>query len=108
MQDNGEPKRVLEIGSGPVPIHLISASRWSNDIVSSDFLEQNRLKFTQWLSAESKEEDNRWLAYARYVAGLENDGYYKRREVMKIIIILSVIQLTELIRTTQTRAINLL
>ena len=64
--------KVLEVGSGPVPIYVISASHWSNSIVCSDFLEQNREKLIQWLSA-GPEEDGTWLSYAHFVAQLESE-----------------------------------
>ncbi|KAI9561751.1 hypothetical protein GHT06_012712 [Daphnia sinensis] len=66
----GTAKKVLEVGSGPVPIYVISASQWTNWIVCSDFLEQNRQKLNEWLSAGGK-ADETWLSYARYVAQLE-------------------------------------
>lgn len=72
---DGTEKRVLEVGSGPVPIHVLSASRWSKSIICSDFLEQNRQKLTAWLSAAGHEADERWLPYAQYVAQLENNEY---------------------------------
>jgi nicotinamide N-methyltransferase/methyltransferase len=68
----GVAKKVLEVGSGPVPIYVISASHWSNSIVCSDFLEQNREKLIQWLSA-GHEEDGTWLSYAHFVAQLESE-----------------------------------
>lgn len=69
------PKRVLELGSGPVPVHLLSASRSKNEIICTDYLEQNRNKLNQWLSSDQKEEDDRWIPYAKYVAELESEGY---------------------------------
>ena len=57
-----------------MPIHIISASRRNNSVVSSDFLEQNRKQLSQWLSA-GHEADERWLPYAQYVAQLESEGY---------------------------------
>lgn len=68
----GIAKKVLEVGSGPVPIYVISASQWTDWIVCSDFLEQNRQKLTDWLSAGRK-ADETWLSYARYVAKLESE-----------------------------------
>lgn len=69
---DGVAKKVLEVGSGPVPIYVMSASHWSNSIVCSDFLQQNREKLTQWLSA-GREADGTWLSYAHYVAQLESE-----------------------------------
>lgn len=66
---------VLEIGSGPVPINMLSASRWSENIVSSDFLECNRDKMSQWLKKkhqdEHNEEDQVWLPFSTLVSHLE-------------------------------------
>ncbi len=70
--ENKNRKKVLEVGSGPVPIYVMSASRWSNSIVCSDFLQQNREKLTQWLSA-GREADEIWSSYALYVAQLESE-----------------------------------
>nr|CAH0104331.1 unnamed protein product [Daphnia galeata] len=72
-----EGRRVLEIGSGPVPISMISASRWSEWIVCSDFLEQNRQNIKQWLtmtaitSTAPGRHDETWLPFFRYVTELE-------------------------------------
>ncbi|XP_057375410.1 nicotinamide N-methyltransferase-like [Daphnia carinata] len=73
-----EKRRVLEIGSGPVPISMISASRWCEWIVCSDFLEQNRQKIKQWLMTANaqppppgQKHDETWLPFFRYVAQLE-------------------------------------
>lgn len=62
---------VLEIGSGPVPISMLSASRWSEWIVCSDFLERNRLKMSQWLTKQHDEEDRVWLPFSTFVHQLE-------------------------------------
>jgi nicotinamide N-methyltransferase/methyltransferase len=73
-------RRVLEIGSGPVPISMISASRWSEWIVCSDFLEQNRKNIKQWLTMTTitstaapgrRDDDETWLPFFRYVTQLE-------------------------------------
>lgn len=71
-------RRVLEIGSGPVPISMISASRWCEWIVCSDFLEQNRQKIKQWLAIASPpgHHDETWLPFFRYVAQLERAEYF--------------------------------
>ncbi len=80
-------RRVLEIGSGPVPISMISASRWCEWIVCSDFLEQNRQRIKQWLMTASaqppptpptpgQKHDETWLPFFRYVAQLERAEYY--------------------------------
>ena len=75
-----EKRRVLEIGSGPVPISMISASQWCEWIVCSDFLEQNRQKIKQWLSnvqpAPGQKHDETWLPFFRYVAQLERAEYF--------------------------------
>lgn len=68
------PKRILEVGSGPVPVHVLSASRWGDQIICSDFLEQNRVKFNHWLKF-GRQDDERWIPYAKYVAKLESEGY---------------------------------
>ncbi|XP_046642226.1 nicotinamide N-methyltransferase-like [Daphnia pulicaria] len=71
--ENKNRKKVLEVGSGPVPLYVMSASRWSNSIVCSDFLQQNREKLTQWLS-DGREADEIWSSYALYVAQLESES----------------------------------
>jgi hypothetical protein len=77
-----EGRRVLEIGSGPVPISMISASRWSEWIVCSDFLEQNRQNIKQWLtmtaitSTAPGRHDETWLPFFRYVTELERAEYF--------------------------------
>lgn len=67
-------KSVLEFGSGPVPILMFSASRWSENIISSDYSETSRLKLSQWLKLENgkyDQEDQLWLPFARFVHKLE-------------------------------------
>jgi len=67
-------KNVLEIGSGPVPVQLLSASRWSKNIVSSEFIEVNRLQLSQWLKLEtqySHAEDLIWFPFSDFVFKLE-------------------------------------
>ncbi|KAK4007523.1 hypothetical protein OUZ56_012680 [Daphnia magna] len=73
-----EKRRVLEIGSGPVPVSMISASSWSEWIVCSDFLEQNRQNIKHWLTmmtaatpAPGRHEVETWLPFFQYVAELE-------------------------------------
>ena len=74
-------RRVLEIGSGPVPISMISASLWCEWIVCSDFLEQNRQKIKQWLMTNTVVQppgrhDETWLPFFKYVAQLERAEYF--------------------------------
>ncbi|XP_046639230.1 nicotinamide N-methyltransferase-like [Daphnia pulicaria] len=81
MNKKKKGRRVLEIGSGPVPISMISASRWSEWIVCSDFLEQNRQNIKQWLLTMTAtttsaapgrhDDDETWLPFFRYVTELE-------------------------------------
>ena len=44
VDDNKEPKQrtVLDIGCGPSISNIISASKWSQDIILADFLDSNR------------------------------------------------------------------
>jgi nicotinamide N-methyltransferase/methyltransferase len=88
MNKKKKGRRVLEIGSGPVPISMISASRWSEWIVCSDFLEQNRQNIKQWLLTMTAtttstaaapgrhDDDETWLPFFRYVTELERAEYF--------------------------------
>lgn len=71
IENGTETRRVLEIGSGPVPIHMLSASRWTNWIVFSDYLEINRKKLCEWIARESSAVDEQWLTSAQYVSRIE-------------------------------------
>ena len=44
VDDNKEPKQrtVLDIGCGPSISNIISASKWSQNIILADFLDSNR------------------------------------------------------------------
>lgn len=59
---------------------MISASRRSEWIVCSDFLEQNRQKMARWLTPgreDDEERDAAWLLpFFRYVAQLERAEYF--------------------------------
>jgi len=76
-------KNVLEFGSGPVPILMLSASRWSDNIISSDYSETSRLKLSQWLQLENKKSDQEdlfWLPFARFVHKLEQEPSSSQKE----------------------------
>ncbi len=48
----GHMRRLLEIGGGPTIYQLISASRKVDEIVFSDFLEENRNEVKKWVFGE--------------------------------------------------------
>ena len=40
--ENPSEKRILDVGCGPSISNIISASKWSQNIILADFLESNR------------------------------------------------------------------
>jgi len=64
-------KRVLEIGTGPTVISMISASNWCSNILASDFLKCNRERISQWLQNDPTQRDI-WLPFFQFAAQLEN------------------------------------
>lgn len=70
-----ETRRVLEIGAGPVPIHMLSASRWTDWIIFSDYLDTNREKLMEWVNRPFSAVDYQWITSAQFVAKLEFEEY---------------------------------
>lgn len=63
-------KSVLDIGSGPSPITVMSASRFINDITMSDFVDENCQELEKWVNRKEGAHDFGYMF--KYVAKLEN------------------------------------
>ncbi|XP_076028534.1 nicotinamide N-methyltransferase-like isoform X1 [Oratosquilla oratoria] len=62
-------RRLLEFGSGPVPIYVAAASVYTSSITMSDVLDSNRQELQNWLAgAEAALE---WTPFLEYLAELE-------------------------------------
>ena len=70
---------VLDFGSGPTVLGAISAAPRADEIVLSDYTENNRVAAEKWLRGEPSDLD--WTAYFRYVIqDLEGLGSEKIKE----------------------------
>ncbi|MBX9765314.1 methyltransferase domain-containing protein [Patescibacteria group bacterium] len=63
--------RVLEIGGGPTVYQLVSASKYAQSIIFTDFLEKNLETVRMWVAGRKSVKD--WSERFRYVAGLERN-----------------------------------
>lgn len=62
-------KRLIEVGTGPTIHTLISACEYFEEIVVSDFVDNNRKEIQKWLKAEEGCFD--WNAHIQFVCDLE-------------------------------------
>ncbi|XP_063799298.1 nicotinamide N-methyltransferase-like isoform X2 [Pseudophryne corroboree] len=81
---------LIDFGAGPTIYHLLSACEVFNNIITSDFLEQNRREVQKWLRKDLDAFD--WTPIVKYVCELENnsDNWQEkeaklRRKVTKVL-----------------------
>ncbi|XP_035687726.1 nicotinamide N-methyltransferase-like [Branchiostoma floridae] len=65
-------KRLLDIGTGPSILSVLSASKYFSDITCSDYLEVCREELQKWVDGDPDAFD--WGAYFRYVSKLEGNS----------------------------------
>lgn len=76
---HSEAKKVLDYGTGPVILSLISATRYASEIVLSDIAESNREALWKWLRKDATAFD--WSPYFDHVVQrLEGQGNEETRE----------------------------
>ncbi|XP_013398926.1 indolethylamine N-methyltransferase-like [Lingula anatina] len=68
---NGD--RLLDLGSGPVISNHISAAKWFNELIFSDYAPGNRDALRKWKNNDVDAFD--WDPAFKYVAALEGDVY---------------------------------
>jgi nicotinamide N-methyltransferase len=71
-------KNLLEVGGGPVIYPLISASSKVDEIVFSEFTEDNRNAVKKWLKNDATAFD--WSRYFMQVASMEGESDHKKVE----------------------------
>ncbi|XP_013381946.1 nicotinamide N-methyltransferase-like [Lingula anatina] len=71
-EGNIKGQRLLDIGTGPSLINLISASRCFEEIYLSDFSTANRNALKKWQKKEERETWS-WESFFRHVAKLEGN-----------------------------------
>ncbi|XP_077993942.1 nicotinamide N-methyltransferase-like [Glandiceps talaboti] len=64
--------RFLEVGSGPIILHMITASAKFSEIVCADYAKQNRREVEKWVKSEHDALD--WSQYFHYVCEREGNG----------------------------------
>ncbi|XP_069802518.1 indolethylamine N-methyltransferase-like [Dendropsophus ebraccatus] len=81
---------LIDFGAGPTIYHLLSACEVFNNIITSDFLEQNRIQLEKWLRKDPDALD--WTHVVKCVCELESnsDNWEKkeatlRRKVTKVL-----------------------
>ena len=57
--------RILEVGSGPVMVHAISAAQYASEIIMSDLSDYFRSALQKWVDGEPTDYD--WSRYFKYV-----------------------------------------
>ncbi|XP_063797967.1 nicotinamide N-methyltransferase-like [Pseudophryne corroboree] len=62
---------LIDFGSGPTIYHLLSACEVFNNIISSDFLDQNCIELQKWLRKDPNAFD--WTHIIKYVCELEGN-----------------------------------
>ena len=68
-----EQLKILDVGTGPVIAHTISAAPHASEIVLSEYTEANRKALLQWLKKDPKAYD--WFPYFKHVVvDLEGKG----------------------------------
>ncbi|KAM9299367.1 nicotinamide N-methyltransferase-like [Gastrophryne carolinensis] len=66
-----EGDTLIDVGSGPVIYHLISACEVFNNIIASDLLEGNMTELRKWLNNEPDSFD--WTPYIKKVCEMEGN-----------------------------------
>ncbi|XP_077106063.1 indolethylamine N-methyltransferase-like [Ranitomeya variabilis] len=74
---------LIDFGAGPTIYHLLSACEVFDNIITSDFLEQNRTQLKKWLRKDSKALD--WTHVIKFVCELEGnrENYEKKAETLR-------------------------
>ncbi|XP_063799296.1 nicotinamide N-methyltransferase-like isoform X2 [Pseudophryne corroboree] len=74
---------LIDFGAGPTIYHLLSACEVFNNIITSDFLEQNRRELQKWLKKDPDAFD--WTPIVKYVCELENnsDNWREKEEKLR-------------------------
>ncbi|XP_069598006.1 nicotinamide N-methyltransferase-like isoform X1 [Ranitomeya imitator] len=74
---------LLDFGTGPTIYQLLSACEVFDEIIVSDFLEQNRVEFQKWLKKDPDAFD--WTHIIKYVCDLEGnkEDYEKKAEKLR-------------------------
>ncbi|MEE6515476.1 hypothetical protein FKM82_024270 [Ascaphus truei] len=67
-----EGDTLIDIGAGPTIYHLLSACEVFKNIITSDFLAQNRAEMQKWLKKDPDAFD--WSPVAKFVCELEGDS----------------------------------
>ncbi|KAI8480430.1 hypothetical protein Bbelb_418430 [Branchiostoma belcheri] len=65
-------KRLLDIGTGPSVLSVLSASKYFSDITCSDYLPVCREELQRWVDGDPEAFD--WGAYFRYISKLEGNS----------------------------------
>ena len=68
-EEQGVPRTLVEIGTGPIPFNTISASRWAGTIIWTDYLQRNRDYLWQLLGSSQLWE--RFSSFFNHVGILE-------------------------------------
>lgn len=68
---------LLDVGCGPTTYNVFPATRYTQDVVLSDYLPSNRLEVEKWLENAPDAED--WSCYSESLAMLEGFSDLKRR-----------------------------
>ncbi|KAM4016812.1 indolethylamine N-methyltransferase-like [Anomaloglossus baeobatrachus] len=74
---------LIDFGAGPTIYHLLSAAEAFNNIITSDFLEQNRKQLEKWLRKDPDALD--WTHIIKFVCELEGnrDNWEKKEETLR-------------------------
>ncbi|XP_040182004.1 nicotinamide N-methyltransferase-like [Rana temporaria] len=75
---------LIDFGAGPAIYHLLSACEAFNNIITSDFLEQNRVQLQKWLRNDPDAID--WTKTVKLVCELEgnSDSESCKRKIEKL------------------------
>ncbi|XP_063799282.1 indolethylamine N-methyltransferase-like [Pseudophryne corroboree] len=78
-----EGDTLIDFGCGPTIYHLLSACEVFNNIITSDFLEQNRAEFQKWLKKDP--DAFNWTHVIKYVCELEGnrENYEEKAEKLR-------------------------
>ncbi|XP_042300055.1 nicotinamide N-methyltransferase-like [Sceloporus undulatus] len=71
LLDGIQGETLIDIGSGPSIHQLLSACESFQEIIATDFLEQNREEMQKWLKKDPEAFD--WTLMVKYVCQLEGD-----------------------------------
>lgn len=73
-------RRFLDLGSGPVIIYLISASRWAKEIYPSEFSTQNLLELRKWHRGDDDALDfTEFFTYVNTLEGHKDNKILEKR-----------------------------